>query len=223
VRTPGARGNIRRGGGAVAALALAAMAAGCTHGGDTTASVMRPAGGTTVAFESVDGPPPAIFEQLVTTLAEEANARQLPVVSRQGSPTYRVRAYLAVHVVRKQPQVGWVWDVYDVNQRRAFRIAGEEVGARAGRDAWASADGEVLKRIARRGMDQLAGFVGTPSARPPSQPEDQSGILLAGPASSPPALIPASANVPLPPRRPQRSAAASPTAYDAITLAIAVR
>lgn len=209
----------------VAALALAAMAAGCTHGGDTTASVMRPAGGTTVAFESVDGPPPAIFEQLVTTLAEEANARQLPVVSRQGSPTYRVRAYLAVHVVRKQSQVGWVWDVYDADQRRAFRIAGEEVGARAGRDAWASADGEVLRRIARRGMDQLAGFVGAPPARPPSQPqEDQSGTLLAGPVSSPPALIPASENIPLPPRRPQRSAAtASPTAHDAITLAIAVR
>ena len=224
-RAMGASQKPRRLHGPVAGVGLALLVVGCTHDGGPTASVMR-AGGSTVAFESIDGPPVGVFQKLVSTLAEEANTRQLAVISRQSSPSYRVRAYLAVHIVRKQPRVGWVWDVYDADRRRSLRITGEEPGGRFSKDAWASADSEVLRRIARNGMDRLAAFVGNPDPVPgqqaPASPiEDDGGTMVARAPVGMPTATPAVLTVPLPPRRPQHSADAQPNAAAAITLAIA--
>jgi len=54
--------------------------------------------------------------------------------------------------------------VYDGDSRRALRISGEEKAGLTGRDAWAAADEEVLGRMARAGMSELATFLasGTP-------------------------------------------------------------
>jgi hypothetical protein len=182
-------------------------------------------GGATVAFESVDGPPRNVFEQLVTTLSEEAQARQMPVVSRQATAAYRVRTYLAVHILRKQPRVGWVWDVYDSDRRRLLRISGEEPGGRLGRDGWAAANGDVLRRIARKGMDRLAAFVGAPDTPPrlPVAPSDEDGTVLAAAPSASHAAGEPAANVPLPPRRPQRAATMLAPSFGAVSLAIAAR
>ena len=51
---------------------------------------------STVAFESIDGPPPAVFDRLVRKLNQEAEARQVPVVTREGFAPYRIRGYVAV-------------------------------------------------------------------------------------------------------------------------------
>jgi hypothetical protein len=225
-RTSGAwEGSKRAGGGFAALLTLLAVGA-CTHDGRPTGSVLRTGGGPTVAFESVDGPPPDIFQKLVATLAEEANTRRLSVVSRQATaPSYRVRTYLAVHIVRKQPRIGWVWDVYDAERRRALRIAGEEIGGRSGRDAWQSADAEVLRRIARKGMDRLAVFVGNPDQGAPGEPlpspaEESDGTFVASVSSEGPSAT-ATVTVPLPPRRPQHSASTETIQVWPVTLAAA--
>jgi hypothetical protein len=184
-------------------------------------------GPTTVAFESIDGPPVAVFDKLVAALAEEANARRVAVISRKASPDYRVRAYLAVHIVRKQPRVGWVWDVYDSDMRRMLRISGEEAGMRQARDGWGAADGEVLRRIARNGMDRLAGLVGsaqTPERELPSAPLDGSEgtMIAAAPAPGRSSEI-SLGSVPLPPRRPQRAAEAAQTRAEPLRVVVAVR
>src|SRR6266849_3490498 len=100
--------------GIVAALALALAAGGCATSGPTTANLATERGAS-IAFESIDGPPVGVFQNLVTTLAAEATARQVQVVSRAGQPAYRIRGYLAAIVEGGRSHISWVWDVYDTD------------------------------------------------------------------------------------------------------------
>lgn len=208
--------------GLVAGLLVALGLAGCATDGRPTAEAAA-ANSATVAFESIDGPPVAVFQSLVDTLNGEATARRLPVVSRLGAAGYRVRAYLAVRTVKGRSSVRWVWDVYDADKRRALRIAGEEPLTPALRDPWAGADGEVLARIARRGFDRLAAYLGPSAPSPGSAPapgdkESATAVAAARPASAPPAV-----RVPMPPRRPQRVASSGAIMPGVPAVAVPVR
>src|SRR5689334_19668767 len=90
------RSFLRIGVGALAAAILCLCVAGCsTAPQGAMASAAAPPHGPTVAFELIDGPPPTIFNRLVQDLGEEASARQVAVVSREGTAHYRIRGYLA--------------------------------------------------------------------------------------------------------------------------------
>src|SRR6201984_1971250 len=141
---------------------------GANGGAFATASA---ASGPTVTFESIDGPPPRIFERMVSVLDSESKLRNLSIVSRDGTASYRVRSYLAAQVNRGRATIAWVWDVYDQNQQRALRLAGEEPAGKAGRDAWAAADDLVLRKIAQAGLSGLSSMInGTAPAEPPPAP-----------------------------------------------------
>ena len=126
----------------------------------------------TVAFESIDGPPPQVFERMVGVLDSESKLRNLQIVSREGGASYRVRSYLAAQVSRGRTTIAWVWDVYDRDQQRALRLSGEEPAGKAGRDAWAGADDLILRKIAQAGLSGLSGMInGTaPAEAPPPAP-----------------------------------------------------
>lgn len=159
---------------AVTLLAAATVLAGCAGGGGSAANsyAMAPSAGSgaTVAFESIDGPPPQVFDRMVGVLDSESKLRSLSVVSREGSAAYRVRSYLSAQVVRGKTVIAWVWDVYDANQQRALRLSGEEpTSAKGGRDAtrdpWLAADDLVLRKIAQAGFSGLSNMInGTPDA-----------------------------------------------------------
>jgi hypothetical protein len=115
----------------------------------------------------------------MTTLKDEAGSRQITVVA-PGEANYRLRGYLAAHADGSATTIAWAWDVYDDNQRRAFRLNGTEKAAGAG---WAVADDQVLRRIARTGLDQLAVFAATrpaaaATAEPASPPAIKRSALL---------------------------------------------
>jgi hypothetical protein len=112
-----------------------------------------------VAFESVDGPPPAVHERFMRALKDEAGTRQIAVVA-SGDASYRLRGYLATHPEGGATAISWAWDVYDSGQRRAFRLKGEDKAT--GAVGWATADDQVLRRIARSALDQLSGFAASP-------------------------------------------------------------
>src|SRR5262245_47586248 len=164
---------------ALAAMLLAASCAlgGCAGGGAASNSyaMAPPSGGsgTTVAFESIDGPPPQVFDRMVGVLDSESKLRSLTVVSREGTAAYRVRSYLSAQVVRGKTMIAWVWDVYDANQQRALRLSGEEPGGKAGRDPWSTADDLVLRKIAQAGFSGLSNMI---NGRPADSP------ALRGPA-----------------------------------------
>src|SRR5882672_299435 len=110
-------------------LGFACGLGGCANGGAGTGSgafAMAGSSGPTVAFESIDGPPPQIFDRMVSVLDSESKLRNLSIVSREGTSSYRVRSYLSAQVVRGKTMIAWVWDVYDNNQQRALRLSGEE-------------------------------------------------------------------------------------------------
>src|SRR3954454_13572215 len=161
----------------VAALfVVACTLGGCAGGGAAGGSFAMASnnsigGGSTVAFESIDGPPPAVFDRMVGVLDSESKLRNLQIVSREGGASYRVRSYLSAQVVRGKTVIAWVWDVYDNNQQRALRLSGEEAAGKAGRDAWAAADDLVLRKIAQAGLAGLTGMInGTPDAAPAPAP-----------------------------------------------------
>jgi hypothetical protein len=163
----------------LAALSLAAAIAlgGCASGGSTSSAfaMASPSDSPSIAFESIDGPPPQVFERMVSVLDSESKLRSLAIVSREGSSSYRVRAYLSAQVVHGKTVIAWVWDVYDRNQQRALRLTGEEAAGKSGRDAtrdpWTAADDLVLRKIAQAGLSGLSSMInGTPPDAAPAQP-----------------------------------------------------
>jgi len=161
---------------AAALFAVAAALGGCASNGGATGSnayaMASTGGGQTVTFESVDGPPPQVFDRLVSVLDSESKLRNLSIVSREGRASYRVRSYLSAQVVRGKAVIAWVWDVYDNNQQRTLRLSGEEATGKAGRDAWAAADDLVLRKIAQAGLSGLSGMInGSPETAPAAAPE----------------------------------------------------
>jgi hypothetical protein len=148
---------------AAVVLAMACGLGGCAGGGAASgAFAMASSGGSapTVAFESIDGPPPQIFDRMVNVLDSESKLRNLAIVSREGPATYRVRSYLAAQVSHGgRATIAWVWDVYDRDQQRALRLAGEEPASKAGGDAWTAADDLVLRKIAQAGLSGLSAMI----------------------------------------------------------------
>jgi hypothetical protein len=171
VTTPIGAGMARRAAAAAMLLAMACGLGGCASGGPAGSFAMASGSVATVAFESIDGPPPQIFERMVDVLDSESKLRNLSIVSREGSASYRVRSYLAAEVSHGRTVIAWVWDVYDLNQQRALRLSGEEPAGKAGRDPWAAADDLVLRRIAQAGLSGLTSMInGTPPESPPPEP-----------------------------------------------------
>lgn len=157
-------------------LAVAGALAGCASGGgaaDTSRASMG--GGATVAFESIDGPPPHVFARMVSLLDAESKTGNLAIVSREGSASYRVRGYLSAQVHRGRTVIAWVWDVYDRDGQRALRLAGEESAGKSAREAWAAADDAVLRRIAQAGLAGLGGIVHGGAPIEPLAPQNPRG------------------------------------------------
>jgi hypothetical protein len=160
--------------GVVIILFTGLLAAACTTTGQSTFGLAVP-NGATVAFESIDGAPPAVFQKLVQTLSEEAASRAVPVVSRRADAEYRIRGYLAAHGNSGTTTFAWVWDVYDHDQNRALRITGEQSAATSiadasGAGAWAASNEQVLRGIARASMERVATFLRTSGPTPASAP-----------------------------------------------------
>ena len=167
-------------------LVIAGLLSGCAGGGAPSDSFAMASGGggagggPTVAFESIDGPPPQVFDRMVGVLNTESKLRNLSIVSREGQASYRVRSYLAAQISRGRTTIAWVWDVYDNSQQRALRLSGEEPAGKAGRDAWGAADDVVLRRIAQAGFSGLTAMINGTS--PPDSPAPGPAPELRGPA-----------------------------------------
>jgi hypothetical protein len=223
-------------------LAAGCALAGCNTDSQPTASIGTPQGAT-IAFESIDGPPAAVFHKLVEDLNDEAQTRRMAVVSRESPSVYRVRGYLSAHVLKDRTSIAWVWDVYDQEQRRTLRISGVEHAAGKNR-TWSAANDEILRSIARSSMEQLAAFLKTPENAPaPQEPTvtvadlsggttpESAGIFRISQAKADPVANAGEGAggeeasgmaVPLPPRRPQRVASAL-SARETLALAAAHR
>ena len=166
---------------AVTLLVIGCGLGGCAGGGASASFAMASASGPTVTFESIDGPPPQVFERMVNVLDSESKLRSLSIVSRESQAAYRIRSYLAAEVSHGRTVIAWVWDVYDQNQQRALRLSGEEPAGKSGRDPWSAADDLVLRKIAQAGLSGLSGMInGTgPVDAPAPAPAGKRGPAVA--------------------------------------------
>jgi hypothetical protein len=139
--------------GSVAVLLAGLGLSGCLSTGQLADLIQEPPA-TAIAFESIEGPPPAVFRRFANSLKTQAGAQQVLVVV-PSQANYRLRGYLAAHAEDGITSIAWAWDVYNADQRRAFRLVGEEKAGDA-RQLWEAADDQVLNRIARSAMQQLA-------------------------------------------------------------------
>lgn len=182
---------------AVMLLAAATALGGCAGGNAPSNSyAMAPSGGSgaTVTFESIDGPPPQVFDRMVGVLDSESKLRSLSVVSREGTAAYRVRSYLSAQVVRGKTVIAWVWDVYDANQQRALRLSGEEpTAAKGGRDPWGAADDLVLRKIAQAGFSGLSNMINGAPDTPGTVPGLRGPAVASVTPEAPAPEMPASA------------------------------
>src|SRR5262249_56141212 len=89
--------------GRAAAFALALAAGGCANApGPAPMASVASARGASIAFESIDGPPVAVFQNLVATLSAEAASRQVQVVSPTARPPYPIPPHFsAIPLARK--------------------------------------------------------------------------------------------------------------------------
>lgn len=170
--------------------ALALLTAGCTAEGPSPAASSQ-GFGPTVAFESVDGPPPQVFQRLVKVLETEGATRHISVVPRDANPSYRVRSYYAAQIKRgtRNASIAWVWDVYAGDQSRAIRLSGTEPAGTAGADAWDAANDQVLRKISQAGLNGLVNLVNggdAPAQSAPPVPEAASAAVAALPATEAP-------------------------------------
>ena len=120
--------------GVCAAAMCALLLAGCQTEQQGLAASVAPRDAT-VAFDSIDGLPRQQFQRLVENLNQEAQSRHLAVLPRDQASAYRVRGYFAAAVEDGKTTINWVWDVFDRNQRRAYRIAGTAPARRCCRPA----------------------------------------------------------------------------------------
>ena len=98
-------------------LAMACGLGGCAGGGSVSGAFAQAGSGATVAFESIDGPPPQVFDRMVGVLDSESKLRSLSIVSREGTAAYRVRSYLSAQIDHGRTVIAWVWDVYDRDRK----------------------------------------------------------------------------------------------------------
>jgi len=200
-----------------AACALALTA--CDPQNNPNALAGQPRGAS-VVFESIDGPPSGQFNLLVQDLNNEAQARQLAVMSHESPAAYRVRGYLAAKVVgKRETTISWVWDVFNGDQHRVLRIEGEKT-VKGTHNGWAAADDALMNHIAQSSTFQLANFLTSPEVAPGTPDGEPQTVAFGLPGSSPEAAgiyrmsqpnadpesvgstEPAATTVPMPPRRP---------------------
>jgi hypothetical protein len=162
----------------LAGICVCALA-GCGPDGGPNLVADQPRGAT-VAFDSIDGLPPAQFKALVKNLNSEAQARHLAVTARDQPSAYRVRGYLAAETAKGKTTIAWVWDVFDRDQQRVLRVSGAQSEKGRHRDAWSVADDAMLQHIAHSSMDQLAAFLTSPAATPSAPAPAPAAVALIG-------------------------------------------
>src|SRR5579871_2318516 len=165
---------------AVLWVACCLMAAGCASVGATLSASPQPQAAS-ISFESIDGAPPDIVQNLLASLDQEAAAHAIAILPAGSAASYRIRGYLAAHPEGAGATISWAWDVYDAGLNRAFRLGGTERAT--GRKGWAAADDATFRRLAHAGIEELAARMRAPPTAGASEgvpsPPKASGPLVA--------------------------------------------
>ncbi len=118
--------------------------------------------GTSVAFLPVSNAPQNAVTTLAQSIRDAAERNALPVVpSVQQGAQYQVKGYFSALEDGSGTLLVYVWDVLDRNNKRVYRINGQEQGASSASDPWAAVTPQMLNRVAESTVSQLKSWLAT--------------------------------------------------------------
>jgi hypothetical protein len=151
---------------------LAAGAAGLLAACNETIADFNPsapprarAPGVPVALVSLEGAPEDVISRLSLAISQQAARRDITIVGIDGKPRYQVRGYVSAHLDGAEGELGWAFDIFDAQKRRARRVSGQEK-IKGGGDPWAAVTDAHLSAVAFKSLDDIAEFLA--SAPPPT-------------------------------------------------------
>ena len=109
-----------------------------------------------VAFLPVSNAPQTAVTSLARSIRSSAQSKGVPVVaSVQQGAQYQVKGYFSALEDGSGTLLVYVWDVLDRNNKRVYRINGQEQAAGKSADPWNAVTPQMLNRVADNTMAQL--------------------------------------------------------------------
>lgn len=138
------------------------LVSGGQTGLEETATASLAGGTRAVAFLPVSNAPQSAVTNLARSIREEAQSAALPVVaSLEQGASYQVKGYFSALEDGSGTLLVYVWDVLDRNNKRVYRINGQEQSSGRAADPWAAITPDMLSRVARSTVSQLKSWLAT--------------------------------------------------------------
>lgn len=130
---------------------------GTLNSGTQTAALPS---GTAVAFLPVSNAPQSAVGTLAKSIRDSASRNGLPIVaSVQQGAQYQVKGYFSALEDGSGTLLVYVWDVLDRNNKRVYRINGQEQSSSKSTDPWSSVSPQMLERVADNTVAQLQSWL----------------------------------------------------------------
>lgn len=115
-----------------------------------------------VAFLPVSNAPQSAVTNLAKSIRNAATSGGVPVVaSVQQGARYQVKGYFSALEDGSGTLLVYVWDVLDQNNKRVYRINGQEQTSSRSADPWSSVTPAMLDRVAASTVSQLKNWLNT--------------------------------------------------------------
>ena len=113
-----------------------------------------------VAFLPVSNAPQSAVTNLARSIRSSAQSYRVPVVaSFQQGAKYQVKGYFSALEDGSGTLLVYVWDVLDRNNKRVYRINGQEQSNAKSSDPWGAVTPQMLNRVADNTMAQLKSWL----------------------------------------------------------------
>lgn len=114
------------------------------------------AGTRAVAFLPVSNAPQSAVTNLAKSIRNAATSGGVPVVaSVQQGAQFQVKGYFSALEDGSGTLLVYVWDVLDTNNKRVYRINGQEQSSSKAADPWSAVTPDMLDRVAQTTISQL--------------------------------------------------------------------
>ena len=118
--------------------------------------------GKAVAFLPVSNAPQSAVTNLAKSIRDAASSSGVPVVaSVQEGAQYQVKGYFSALEDGGGTLLVYVWDVLDRNNKRVYRINGQEQTSSRSSDPWGSVSTQMIDRVAQSTVAQLKSWLST--------------------------------------------------------------
>ncbi len=116
--------------------------------------------GKAIAFLPVSNAPQSAVTNLAKSIRNAASNDGVPVVaSIQEGAQYQVKGYFSALEDGSGTLLVYVWDVLDQNNKRVYRINGQEQSSSNSADPWSSVTPDMLDRVAQSTISQLKSWL----------------------------------------------------------------